>query len=129
MEFFMILIFGGSYQGKLDFAKENFGVTDKDVFTCTADRDIDLSCKVLCDMDQAFLRHVREGKESREVLAAHLNELKDKILIVNDISQGIVPMERELRDWREMTGRAMLYLSKEADEVYRVFCGLGSKIK
>ena len=80
-------------------------------------------------MDQAFLRHVREGKESREVLAEHLNDLKDKILIVNDISQGIVPMERELRDWREMTGRAMLYISKEADEVYRVFCGLGSKIK
>lgn len=125
----MILIFGGSYQGKLDFAKETFGVTDKDVFTCTVDHEIDWSKKVLYNLDQAFLRHVREGKESREVLREHLDELKDKILIVNDISQGIVPMEREHRDWREMTGRAMLYISKEADEVHRVFCGLGSKIK
>ena len=125
----MILIFGGSYQGKLDFAKETFGVTDKDVFTCTVDNEIDWSKKVLYNLDQAFLRHVREGKESREVLKEHLDELKDKILIVNDISQGIVPMEREHRDWREMTGRAMLYISKEADEVHRVFCGLGSKIK
>ena len=125
----MVLIFGGSYQGKLEFAKETFGVSESDVFICTTVSDIDWSKKVLYNMDQAFLRHVREGKESREVLKEHLHELKDKILIVNDISQGIVPMERENRDWREMTGRAMLYISKEADEVYRVFCGLGSKIK
>lgn len=125
----MILIFGGSYQGKLEFAKETFGVTENDVFTCTVDSEIDWSKKVLYNLDQSFLRHVREGKESREVLKDHLDQLKDKILIVNDISQGIVPMERENRDWREMTGRAMLYISKEADEVYRVFCGLGSKIK
>ena len=125
----MILIFGGSYQGKLEFAKETFGVTENDVFTCTVDSEIDWSKKVLYNLDQSFLRHVREDKESREVLKDHLDQLKDKILIVNDISQGIVPMERENRDWREMTGRAMLYISKEADEVYRVFCGLGSKIK
>ena len=125
----MILIFGGSYQGKLEFTKETFGVTENDIFTCTVDSEIDWSKKVLYNLDQAFLRHVREGKESRDVLKDHLDHLKDKILIVNDISQGIVPMERENRDWREMTGRAMLYISKEADEVYRVFCGLGSKIK
>ena len=125
----MILVFGGSYQGKLEFAKETFGITENDVFTCTVDSEIDWSKKVLYNLDQSFLRHVREGKESREVLKDHLDQLKDKILIVNDISQGIVPMERENRDWREMTGRAMLYISKEADEVYRVFCGLGSKIK
>lgn len=125
----MILIFGGSYQGKLEFAKETFSITENDVFTCTVDSEIDWSKKVLYNLDQSFLRHVREGKESREVLKDHLDQLKDKILIVNDISQGIVPMERENRDWREMTGRAMLYISKEADEVYRVFCGLGSKIK
>ncbi len=125
----MILIFGGAYQGKLEFAKENFGVTDEDVFLCTQDTKIDWTKKVLYNMDQAFLAHVREELESRDVIAEHLDDIKDKIVIVNDISQGIVPMERENRDWREMTGRAMLYLSKEADQVYRVFCGLGSKIK
>ena len=70
----MILIFGGSYQGKLDFAKENFGVTEAEVFTCTTENEIDWSKKVLYNMDQAFLRHVREGKESREVLKEHLEE-------------------------------------------------------
>lgn len=125
----MILIFGGAYQGKLDFAKENFNITDSDVFMCTTENNIDWSSKVLCNLEQAFLRHVREGKESKVILAEHLDDIKNSIIIVNDISQGIVPMEKDLRDWREMTGRAMLYLSKEAEEVYRVFCGLGNKIK
>ena len=30
----MILIIGGAYQGKLDFAKDRFGITDADVHTC-----------------------------------------------------------------------------------------------
>ena len=30
----MILIIGGAYQGKLDFAKEAFGITDSDVYIC-----------------------------------------------------------------------------------------------
>ena len=35
----MILIIGGAWQGKLDFAKEAFGITDADVFTCVDGED------------------------------------------------------------------------------------------
>ena len=38
----MILIIGGAYQGKLDFAKETFGITDADVYSCGED-EIDFS--------------------------------------------------------------------------------------
>ena len=30
----MILIFGGAYQGKADFAKRTFGLEDEDIFYC-----------------------------------------------------------------------------------------------
>ena len=30
----MILVIGGAYQGKLDYVKETYGLTDEDVFTC-----------------------------------------------------------------------------------------------
>ena len=33
----MILIIGGAYQGKLDYAKEAFGITDGDVHICNAE--------------------------------------------------------------------------------------------
>ena len=43
----MILIIGGAWQGKLDFAKATFGITDTDVFTCT-DEGIDFSKRSIC---------------------------------------------------------------------------------
>ena len=38
----MVLIIGGAYQGKLDFAKSAFGLSESDVFTCTGG-EIDFS--------------------------------------------------------------------------------------
>lgn len=125
----MVLIFGGAYQGKVEFALEKFNLSKKDVFDCTDLEDIDYSAKVINNLDQRILGFVREGVEAKEVLSLNIEKLKDKVIIVNDISQGVVTMEKELRAWREMVGRAMLYLSKEADQVYRVFCGIGQQIK
>ena len=35
----MILIIGGAYQGKLDYAKEKFGLKDEDIFDCAKAND------------------------------------------------------------------------------------------
>ena len=35
----MILIIGGAYQGKLDYAKEKFGLRDEDIFDCAKAND------------------------------------------------------------------------------------------
>ncbi len=139
----MILIFGGAYQGKLDFAKEKFNLTDEDVFNCwdaplchigkgdcTLCSDMILwNKKIINNIDQVFLHLVKADADVDAFLGNFMERLEDKIVIVNDISQGVVPMEAELRAWREATGRAMLKLSKEADEVYRVFCGIGQQVK
>ena len=42
----MILIIGGAYQGKLDYVKDTFGITDTDVYTCGA-KGIDFSKKCI----------------------------------------------------------------------------------
>lgn len=125
----MILIFGGAYQGKLDFAKKTFGIADEQVFVCAEGSGVDQGAKVLCGLEKAFLHLVKQRVNITDVLMAHRDDLKDKIIIINDISQGIVPLDKDLRAWREATGRAMLYLAEEADQVYRVFCGIGQKIK
>lgn len=125
----MILIFGGAYQGKLDFAKETFGVADQDVRYCEENQNLDLSGKVICHMEKLFLALSKAGIEPKDFLDTHRETLADKILIVDDISQGVVPLDFQLRAWREATGRAMLYLTKEANQVYRVFCGIGQQIK
>ena len=128
----MIIIFGGAYQGKLEYTLEQYNLTMEDVFDCECianvenadDIKIDFSKKIIYHMEQFVFACNKFGLEAKEYLKAHAEELEDKIVIGADISQGLVPMEREMRDWREMQGRTMLYLCGKADKVVRVFCGL-----
>lgn len=125
----MVLIFGGAYQGKLDFAMKKFNIKDTDIFTCTEDSFPDFSKKIIDRAELFFLKCVKDGIEPRDILRENINMLQDKIVITRDISQGIVPIDPVQRAWREASGRAMMYLAGEAEEVYRVFCGLSQKLK
>ena len=125
----MVLIFGGAYQGKLDFAMKKFNIKDTDIFTCTEDSFPDFSKKIIDRAELFFLKCVKDGIEPRDILCENINMLQDKIVIARDISQGIVPIDPVQRAWREASGRAMMYLAGDAEEVYRVFCGLSEKLK
>ncbi|MBR2310439.1 MAG: bifunctional adenosylcobinamide kinase/adenosylcobinamide-phosphate guanylyltransferase [Oscillospiraceae bacterium] len=120
----MILIIGGAYQGKLDFAKETFGVTDAQVYTCTAG-EIDFSRRCIYKIEEFAWGHpdpVAFFRENRELW-------QDSILILQDIFCGVVPMGAETRAWRQNTGRLAQYLSREASRVSRIFCGLEQRLK
>ena len=125
----MILIFGGAYQGKLEYAKEHWNFSDDDVFFCEENLTIDLSKKVICGLEKFVYACVCKGVETKDDLAEYDVPLDDKILIADDISQGVVPIEPDRRAWRESVGRTLLWLGKNADEVHRVFCGLGQRLK
>lgn len=125
----MILIFGGAYQGKLEYAKKHWNFSDDDVFFCEENLTIDLSKKVICGLEKFVYACVCKGVETKDVLAEYDVPLDDKILIADDISQGVVPIEPDRRAWRESVGRTLLWLGKNADEVHRVFCGLGQRLK
>lgn len=126
----MILVFGGAYQGKLEFVKETYSLTDEDVCFCEEEKCLDYSKKVIYGLESWILDQVKNGKEEKEILeACSFEKLKDNIVICTDVSQGIVPLERNQRFARETTGRAMVALGKNAESVYRVFCGLSQKLK
>ena len=120
----MILIIGGAYQGKLEFAKENLGVTDSDIYTCDSDV-IDFSKRCIYKIE-AFAAH---NEDPVSYFKLHRNEWQDSILILQDIFCGVVPMGAENRAWRQRTGRLAQYLSKEASQVSRIFCGLEQRLK
>ncbi|MGI6730480.1 MAG: bifunctional adenosylcobinamide kinase/adenosylcobinamide-phosphate guanylyltransferase [Anaerovoracaceae bacterium] len=135
----MHLIFGGAYQGKLEYAQEHYQLKEEDIFTCDAEADqnksaagtitIDFSKKVINKLEDFVMCCLRQGIEAKEYLEEHKEEWKDKIIICTDISSGVVPYDKELRAWREMVGRTMVYLGKEAEEVTRLFCGIPQKLK
>ena len=125
----MVLIFGGAYQGKLEYALDNFNLSEKDVFSCKEEVSLNLSSKVIYGLENFVMGCVKEGKEAKDLLLEYGPALEDKIIIVSDISQGVVPIDPVQRSWREMVGRTMLYLGGKAEKVIRVFCGLGQEIK
>lgn len=125
----MILIFGGAYQGKVEYAKDNWKFADSDIFICEESLSIDLSKKVIVGLERFIFACTCEGSEAKDVLKSYDKPLSDKIFIVDDVSQGIVPMDPDRRAWREAVGRTLLWLGREADEVHRVFCGLGQRLK
>ena len=120
----MILIIGGAYQGKLEFAKDTFGITDEDVFTCDAG-EIDFSRRCIYKIEEFAYTHDDPISYFRE----HREAWQDSILILRDIFCGVVPMGIENRAWRQKSGRLAQYLSKEADHVSRIFCGLEQRLK
>ena len=50
----MVLIIGGAYQGKLEFAKETLGITD--VYTCNDD-EIDFSKDCIYKIEEFTVHH------------------------------------------------------------------------
>lgn len=124
----MIFIIGGSDQGKLDYALENYHLTKSDVFTCTEEtREVDPDKTIIEHIERFALGCVRRGEEPREYWDKM--NLENRILIADDVSCGVVPMDAVLRAWREATGRANNALAARAERVIRVFCGLGQVIK
>lgn len=126
----MHLIVGGAYQGKLDTAKNKFEITDDQVFTCTDETVApDFSKKCIYHVEKFALYCTRNGIEAAQYFKDHRDEWVDSVIICEDIFCGVVPIDDELRAWREMTGRLSIYLSNESASVTRVFCGLEQKLK
>lgn len=124
----MHLIIGGAYQGKRQFAEERFGLKPEDIFTCTGE-DPDFTCPCLDRLEEFTLSCVKAGRDSVACFRENREGWKDSVLILGDISAGVVPMEAQLRAWREENGRLGRYLGEQAESVYRLFCGLEQRLK
>jgi len=126
----MILIIGGSYQGKLDFARQRFRLAGDDIQLCHEATDaLDFSRRCIAYIDRFALNRVRAGVEPAQALGADPGLYEDAVFIANDVSGGVVPMDPVLRAWREACGRMNLRLANEADEVWRLFCGIPQRVK
>lgn len=123
----MILIFGGAYQGKTGYAREQFNI--EKICDCSGGSAPDFGADAVTGIEGFVFECVKNGIEAREYFEEHSDEWKDRILVITDTSQGVVPVDEAVRAAREMNGRLMLYLAGQADEVHRVFCGIGKRIK
>lgn len=125
----MILVVGGRAQGKCDFVKNCL---------CRGKEELKIA--------DAGTASWKELKESQVIDKFHLlvkrilkGELQPDwdlfsqnpgcIVISDEVGCGIVPVDAFERQWRELTGRACCQLAEQAEQVWRVTCGLGQRIK
>lgn len=136
----MIFITGGAHQGKLDYAKNNYKLSNSDIAD-GADTDIDK-----LDIDKLYKKRcitnlqliARDSKsQTPEALEDFVAELisreKDTgieyIMVMDEVGSGIVPIKKEDRDYREAAGRLGCLIAESSRIVIRVICGIGQQIK
>ena len=124
----MHLVIGGAYQGKLRYAMEHFGVTEEQVFDCSGG-GIDFSAPCIDHGERYALTCVREGREAADDFRANRERWQSAVILCDDISSGVVPLDPEARAWREASGRLVNYLAGEAETVTRLFCSIPQVLK
>jgi adenosylcobinamide kinase/adenosylcobinamide-phosphate guanylyltransferase len=124
----MVLIYGGAFQGKTEYVMSKYSLETKDIFFCGSN-EIDFTKKVINGLHIFIFESLQSPSDPEQYIRNNLEKFKDKIIICDDISCGVVPVTALERKWRECTGRCMMLLAGESDSVIRVFCGLPQILK
>lgn len=124
----MIFITGGAAQGKRTFAAERLGIKE---FTDggTAPLDELMRAECVTDFQLAVKRLTEEGADPLAFTEKICTEGKTRVIIMNEIGCGIVPIDRAERFWRENVGRCGCIIAANAETVIRMVCGIPTAIK
>ena len=140
----MELYIGGFAQGKREYVKCRYNENQKTeklfvkVIDCVDSHYKKMLLETECDV--LILNHLHlwvrdlldEGMEEEKIQTTILSWIKsnpDAIVICDELGNGIVPIKKQERIWREQTGRLMIELAKQAERVERILCGLGQRLK
>lgn len=126
----MVLITGGAFQGKLDYALEFTGYKEEQVIDGEFCEWEELySAKIINHFHLMIKRMMEKELEVRPLVEKLIQLNPNVIVIVNELGCGIIPLDSFDRMYREMTGRICCTLAKGASQVHRVTCGIGTVIK
>lgn len=132
----MKLVIGGRAQGKLNYVlqhmtDENYQIYDGvfpdegELFNLTKKNE----WLIVNHFHKWVNKELKENRNPEEEMEAFLKKGVRFVIICDEIGNGIVPVDAFERDYRERTGRMLITLASQADEVVRVICGIGQKIK
>ncbi len=127
----MKLVIGGFAQGKLGYVLNSCRPRECIVLDGSLSLSEEPGEKALVvNHLHSWIREclLRGGHPEEEVLA-FAERHPDCIWISDEIGNGIVPVDAFEREYRERTGRIQVMLAERAEEVVRVICGIGQKIK
>ncbi len=132
----MKLVIGGAYQGKREFLMQKWNICEgeiADMETCMRPEQLDLAAYsgilAVFNYQELVRRQMEQGLDPEVQLRQLAGMNPGIILCANEIGMGIVPVDRKERDFREICGRTLCLAAQLSDEVWRVICGIGERIK
>lgn len=137
----MKLIIGGAFQGKLEYAKTEYGLADGWIDGADCVLEEIGTCRGIFHFEAWVHRFLQErsGQERAweltveafaKTVADCLYEKNPELVVVTrELGCGIVPIDPDDRKYRETHGRICTELARHADEVVRVICGVGMRLK
>lgn len=128
----MELYIGGLHQGKLSYVLTKKKLDYDNQKICNGE-----NCSVEETFSKPILNHfhvlIRRLLVDNQDISLFLTELlqrnPDIYIICNEVGYGLVPLEKEEREYREVVGRSCCELAACAKSVERIICGIGVKIK
>ncbi len=98
--------------------------------TLFLDRVIEDNKTYLIDCMSMWILNIMNNKlKYEEILENILSKNANIIFVLNEVTSGIIPMDKFSREYVDMSGRVGQRLAKECDEVYQVIVGLENRIK
>ena len=127
----MKLIIGGTAQGKLEYILLKYDAQKNMVWdgVLPNDRKLNKTIVVINHFHQWVKSRMVSGGCPEDEIMSFLDCNEDCIIICDEIGNGIVPIDPFEREYRERTGRILVQLAMRAEEVERIICGIGQKIK
>ena len=138
----MILVTGGCWQGKLDWAAGQFRLSEEEILdgadcglfalcedTGREDFPAAPAIRALNHFHLLVRRWLQVGEDAAVLTEKLVQAHPGLVILTDEIGSGIVPMDAFEREYREVHGRICCRLAQQADGVIRVFCGIGTWIK
>ncbi len=115
------LMIGGRNSGKYSCLLE-IGYSSKDIGT-------GFTKPVLYKLNDLIKDLIEKNIEPVEFVKQQLNNVSDIIIVCDEVGCGVVPIDKNERQYREAVGRVCCEIAKQADVVDRVYCGIKTRIK
>ena len=127
----MKLIIGGYAQGKLNYVLQKNDIKISKIWygDIPKYKEEQKDIVVINHLHHWIKSRIAKGGCPEEEIFAFVENYPDCVIISDEVGNGIIPIEAFEREYRERTGRMLVELAKKAEEVERVICGIGQKIK
>lgn len=120
----MKLYIGGCHQGKTAYVLSQTGLrpvpcTPEEALSAPTVNSFHLLCRSILE----------ENGDLNAYVDALLTRNPGAVVVSDEIGLGVVPLDPFERRWREETGRALCRLAAASDQVERIVCGIGVRLK